>query len=118
MIGTKQERMLTNLLNRPYKKIVFDRFLEELGEEKHLQTELKVVKIGVAKHYEKQFRKRNTNLKELPREWQRIYEPQRWIEEKWYDELEEEVKEKEWKKILGELKTGTAPGLSGISYTM
>src|SRR5260363_94512 len=118
MIGSEQGRMITNLLNRPYKKIVLDRFLEKTGEEARLQTEPENVKAGVAKHYKDQFRKRHTNIGNMAEEWQEIYRPQGWIEEKWYDKLEEEIDENEWEEVLRELKVGTAPGLSGISYIM
>jgi hypothetical protein len=118
MIGTEQGKMITSLLNRPYKKIVLDRFLEETEERACLQTEPEAVKIGVAEHYKKQFRKRQTKLEEMETKWRKIYKPQKWIEENWYDKVEEEVDEDEWKEILGELRIGTAPGLSGISYIM
>jgi hypothetical protein len=65
MIKTDQGKMIASLLNRPYKKIVLDRFIEQEGEETILITEPDAVKMGIAKHYEKQFRKRNTKLKEM-----------------------------------------------------
>src|ERR1043165_365731 len=65
IIKTDQRKMIASLLNRPYKKIILDRFIEQKGEETILITEPETVKTGIAKHYKKQFRKRNTKLKEM-----------------------------------------------------
>ena len=40
------------------------------------------------------------------------------IREEWYEEMKERIKEKEWKETLRELKTGTAPSISDISYIL
>ena len=118
MIKTDQGKMIASLLNRPYKKIVLDRFIEQEGEETILITEPDAVKMGIAKHYEKQFRRRNTKLKEMTKSWKEVYKPQEHIKEEWYKEVEEKIREKEWEEVLRELKTGTAPGISGISYIL
>ena len=118
MIKTDQGRMIASLLNRPYKKIILDRFIEQEGEKTILITEPDTVKMGIAKHYEKQFRKRNTKLKEMTEGWKEVYKPQEHIKEEWYKEVEEKIGEKEWEEVLRELKTGTAPGISGISYIL
>jgi len=71
MIKTDQGRMIASLLNRPYKKIILDRFIEQEGEETILITELETVKAGIAEHYKKQFRKRNTKLKKMLEDWRK-----------------------------------------------
>ena len=68
MIKTDQERMITSLLNRPYKKILLDRFMIQDKEEVKLITELSAVKAGLVRHYKNQFRERNTKLEEMPEE--------------------------------------------------
>ena len=118
MIKTDQGRMIASLLNRPYKKIVLDRFVKQVGEETVLITKPKEVKIGVAEHYKKQFRKRNTKLEEMSDKWKEIYRPRENIKEEWYIKVEERIKEEEWEEILRELKTETAPDISGISYIL
>src|ERR1043165_7575282 len=118
MIKTDQGRMIISLLNRPYKKIILDRFIIQNEEEVSLTTEPNTVLSGLAKHYENQFRKRNTKLEELSKEWKEIYELKDWINEMWYMNLEEKIEEEEWEDVLRELKSDTAPGISGISYIL
>src|ERR1043165_8459694 len=54
----------------------------------------------------------------MTEKWERIYRPRENIKEDWYTEVEKKIEEKEWEEILRELKTGTAPGISGISYIL
>jgi hypothetical protein len=68
MIKTDQGRMIASLLNKPYKKIVLDRFIIQSTEETSLVTEPKAVLDGLGKHFENQFRKRRTKLEEMPKE--------------------------------------------------
>ena len=118
MIKTDQRKMIASLLNKPYKKIMLDRFIEQEEETTNLIVEPESVKTGVAEHYKKQFRKRNTKLEEMSERWKEVYKPQERIKEEWYIEVEENIKEKEWEEVLRDLKTGTAPGISGISYIL
>ena len=115
MIKTDQGKMIISLLNRPYKKIILDRFIEQREEETKLVTEPDAVKEGIEEHYKRQFRKRKTKLKTMSESWKEIYKPQKHIKKEWYDRIEGKIKEEE---IVKELKTGTAPGISGISYTL
>ena len=118
MIKTDQGRMLASLLNRPYKKIVLDRFMKQEEENKILVTDPEAVKCGIAAHFKEQFRKRKTCLEEMTEEWMKIYTPREWIDAAWYEEVEGKIKEEEWEETLRELKIGTAPGISGISYIL
>ena len=70
-----------SLLNRLYKKIILDRFITQDKEEVNLITEPKAVLSGLEKHYENQFRKRDTRLDEMSKEWKEVYEPKEWIKE-------------------------------------
>src|ERR1043165_5850740 len=81
MIKTDQEKMIASLLNKPYKKIVLDRFIKQEEETTCLVLESELVKAGVAEHYSEQFRKRNTKLAEMSERWKEIYRPQRHIKE-------------------------------------
>src|ERR1043165_4824452 len=65
MIKTDQRKMIISLLNRLYKKIVLNRFIEQREEETKLVTEPDAVKEGIEKHYKRQFRKRKTKLKTM-----------------------------------------------------
>jgi len=118
MIKTDQGKMLASLLNKPYKKILLDRLIKQVEEKTYLITKSEKVKINVAEHYKLQFRKRNTKLKTMTEKWKEIYKLREGIKEEWYAELEEKIKEEEWEETLRELKTGTAPGISGISYIL
>src|ERR1043165_10251328 len=118
MIKTDQGKMIASLLNKPYKKIVLDRFIKQEENLTCLVSEPESVKAGVAEHYREQFRKRNTKLAKMSERWKEIYRPQRHIKDEWYEEVEEEIKEKEWEEVVKELKTGTALGISGISYIL
>src|SRR5260364_259057 len=69
MIKTNQEKMIASLLNRPYKKLVLDRYMEQREKESVLEIEPETVKRGVAAHYEDQFRKRATRLEEMSKKW-------------------------------------------------
>ena len=118
MIKTDQGWMITSLLNWPYKKIILDRFIIQDKEEVNLITEPKAVLSGLAKHYENQFRKINTKLEEMSKEWKEVYEPKGWINETWYRSLEETIVKEEWKDVLKDLKSDTAPEVSSISYIL
>ena len=118
MIKTDQGKMIASLLNRPYKKIVLDRYVKRQEEETILVTEPEAVKSGIAEHYRDQFRKRNTKLNEMSKSWKEVYKPQEHIKEEWYEAVSEKIREKEWEEIIRELKTGTAFGISGISYVL
>jgi hypothetical protein len=75
MIKTNQGKMIASLLNKPYKKIVLDRFIKQNEEETSLLMKPEEVKKGVAEHYKKQFRERNTKLEEMSEKWKEIYRP-------------------------------------------
>ena len=62
MIKTNQGKMIASLLNRPYKKIVLDRFIKQSEKEMVLRTEPEDIRKGIAEHYKNQFRKRTTKL--------------------------------------------------------
>src|SRR5260364_457860 len=110
--------MIASLLNRPYKKLVLDRYIEQGEKESVLEIEPETVKRGIAAHYENQFRKRATRLEEMSEKWKELYRPRKDIDEKWYSKVKEEVEQEEWREVLRELKVGTAPGISGISYIL
>jgi len=95
IIKTDQGKMIASLLNKLYKKITLDRFIEQEEKLTNLTVEPELVKIGVAKHYKKQFRMRDTKLEEMSERWKEVYKPQECIKEELYIELEDNIKEKE-----------------------
>src|SRR6185295_9661329 len=118
MIKTDQGKMIASLLNRLYKKITLDRFIKQEEEKTILVTDPDLVKEGIAEHYKKQFRKRNTKLEMMSNRWEEVYRSRKDIKKVWYNEVEEKIKEKEWEEVLKELNTETAPGIFGISYIL
>src|SRR5260364_279498 len=110
--------MIASLLNRPYKKLVLDRYMEQREKESVLEIEPETVKKGVMAHNENQFRKRATRLEEMSEKWKELYRPRKDIDEKWYSKVEKEIEQEDWREVLGELKVGTALGISGISYVL
>ena len=91
MIRTDQGRMIASLLNKPYKKIVLDRFITQDNEEVSLISEPNTVLNGLAVYFKNQFRKRKTKLEEMSEEWKRVYNLKDWIKETWYKELEKRI---------------------------
>ena len=53
MIKTNQGKMIASLLNKPYKKIILNRFIEQEEEMTNLIAEPELVKASVAEHYKK-----------------------------------------------------------------
>ena len=68
----------------------------------------------VKDHFQKQFRKRNTQTTNLPKRWEKAYEPLKKVDTKMYNSLESKVSEKEWLGALKKIKPKLAPGPSSI----
>ena len=98
MIKTDQEKMIVSLLNRPYKKIILNKFIKQREEETRLVTEPDAVKEDIEEHYKRQFRKRNTKLRTMPESWKEIYKSQKHIKKEWYDKIEKKLKKKNRKR--------------------
>jgi hypoxanthine phosphoribosyltransferase len=98
MIKTNQGKMIASLLNKPYKKIVLNRFIKQNEEETSLLTKPEEVKKGVAEHYKKQFRERNTKLEEMSEKWKEIYRPRRDIKEECMQKSNRKLMKKNGKK--------------------
>ncbi|CAG8712928.1 22905_t:CDS:1, partial [Gigaspora rosea] len=54
----------------------------------------------------------------MSEDWKDIYSPIKWIKEDWYKLLDQEISDSEWSLMLSELKSNTALGILGISYTL
>ena len=118
MIDGKQGKMVASLLEKPYKKIQIDRLLVEHEMQRELITDPQEVLTKTKEHFQKQFRSRNFNQELWKNNWEEIYKPIKRIQEAWYSELAQSISEEEWFNILKELKKNTAPGVSGITYTL
>ena len=118
MIKDNQRRMINSLLERPYKKVVIDRLVVNKNRDKELISDPKEVLESTAKHFRKQFKKRNFRGEEISEEWKKTYEPIPRIQEKLYKNLNSKITKDEWESMLSKLKANTAPGISGISYTL
>ena len=84
MIKTDQGRMIASLLNKPYKKIMLDRYLVQDKEKVNLVTEPNAFLNGLAEHFQNQFRKKETKLEDMSEEWREVYRPKEWINEASY----------------------------------
>ena len=70
------------------------------------------------KHYQNQFRLRNFDQEILKERWMENYKPKKEIKEEWFQDLDQSITEKEWSDMLAGLKKNTAPGISGITYSL
>src|SRR6185436_3348299 len=118
MINGKQGRMLTNLLDKPIKKIRLDRLIEQEGLSRSLITDPHEVLKKTKEYFQQQFRVRNFQSQEIKNKWAQIYQPKKEIDEDWYKQLNKNITEEEWSEMLSELKNNTAPGISGITYML
>ena len=112
MINDKQERMLTNLLDKPIKKIRIDRLIEQEDLSRSLITDPHKVLEKTKEHFQQQFRARNFQSHEIKNKWAQIYQPKKEINEDWYKQLNKDIAKEEWFEMLSELKSNTAPGIS------
>src|SRR5260363_146613 len=120
IIRNKQGRMLMSLLEKPYQKIKIDRLLVEKNVKTHLVTHPEEVLSKTRAFFQYQFlqgTKGLINTKEA-QEWKMYLEPLNNIQESWYDDIKKEVILEEWLEVLSEVKKNSAPGLSGIDYTL
>ena len=118
MIDEKQGKMLISLLDKPTKKIQLDRLFSEENGRRNLIIKPAEVLIKTKEHYQNQFRSRQFNQNIRKKRWEEIYKPKESIKEEWYKELNQDITEEEWSEMLDGLKKKTAPGISGITYTL
>lgn len=118
MIDGKQGKMLASLLEKPYRKIQIDRLLEEKDNYKELITDPDEVLKRTKEHFQNQFRPRHFDQNLWEENWKEIYKPKKEIQEEWYEKLDHNVTEVEWLDMLKDLKKNSAPGVSGITYTL
>ncbi len=118
MIKDNQRRMINSLLEKPFKKVVIDRLLIDKEGDRELYNEPEEVLKRTAEHFKRQFKKRNFQQEGISNEWKEVYEPITRVKESYYQSLSDRVTEKEWDAMLKKLKTGTAPGISGIGYIL
>ena len=118
MIKDNQRRMINSLLEKPFKKVVIDRLLIDKEGDRERYNKLEEVLKRTAEHFKRQFKKRNFQQEGILNEWKEVYEPITRVKESYYQSLSDRVTEKEWDAMLKKLKTGTAPGISGIGYIL
>jgi len=118
MIANNQGKMLNSLLNRPHSKVVVDRLFKEEGATKVLVTSPSKVREETKIHYENQMRARKPQNFSRRSIWSRIYEPMTCIQSTWFQDILSEITEEEWGLVLQSFKTKTAPGISGITYSL
>jgi ribonuclease HI len=120
MIVSDQRRMLNSILERPRRGCTIDRVLIENQEECEnptLVTSPQEVREETRNFFKKQFGKRKHGFDNLG-DWEEEYKPKDWIKESWYELVTEKVSEEEWSTVIQTASTKTAPGMSGIGYTL
>src|SRR6185437_7797249 len=119
MIANNQGQMLNSLLNKSYNKIVLNKIIiENQDHSRELITEPEDVMQHTEKHFQTQYKKRNTNPNRMSQAWKKTYKPLSFIQENWYEDLLQEISEEEWDQMLSSLSLKSAPGISGISYIL
>jgi hypothetical protein len=118
MLKDNQGKMVKSLLNKLFRKIQINKLFIERNNACELITEPTQVQLIVKEHFEKQFKKRNTQLQSLPQEWKQIYKPKEEIEKSCFQEVEYEIELEEWMQTVKEMKSTSAPGPSGIGYIL
>jgi hypothetical protein len=121
MIGRTDKQMLDSILERPWKSILIEKILtgaESMVENRELVTDPEKVKEEVNSHFQKQFQKRKHKFEHMNKEWKEEYTPKSWIKKEWYEKVTAEIGLEEWEESLSTAKSNTAPGISGISYTL
>jgi exonuclease III len=121
LIGKKDKQMLNSILEHPWRSLLIEKVLIEdkiTVCNSELVTNPELVKEQIDIHFQKQFSKRKHKFEGLTEEWEDEYSPKRWIQRDWYEEVMAEVTEEEWRESLSAAKANTAPGISGISYTL
>ena len=110
--------MLSSLLERSSNRIKLDRVMVEDKENLTLVTEEKDVQNEVRSHFIKQFQKRKVNINKSSSRWVEAYKPIEKIDENIYKNINDPVSIQEWQEVLRDVKSKSAPGLSGISYPL
>ena len=120
MIGKKDKLMLNSILERPWRKIVIDKVLKEESQDIQgtLITEPYQVKKETDNYFKDLFKRRNHLFEQLSEDWKEEYKAKTWINKEWYSKILEPIQDTEWEEGLKIAKKDTAPGISGISYTM
>ena len=112
------KHMISSLLERSSRRVVIDRVIKKDNSDIILLNQRDEVLNEVRDHFQKQFRKRNTQNTDLPRRWEKAYRPLEKVDPEIYNSLESEVSEPEWVEALRKTKSNSAPGPSGISYPL
>ena len=123
-IASNLKAMTNSLLSKEFKKIHIDRLIinDPLdSEEKILITDHDEIKSRCDQHYSAQFRARNHKFdtdNEAFLTWKNEYIPKDYINEDWFSGIDAIPTSEEWKEALSKTKNSSAPGPSGIGYTM
>src|SRR5260363_5517 len=118
MIDGEQGRMLASLLEKPFNHVVVNKLLENQNNIRVLTCDPEKVKEKTKEFFQNQFRRRCFDSDTLGEEWAQVYAPLERVQEKWFEALDKNISEEEWEGMLKYLKRNTAPGVSGITYTL
>ena len=121
MIDKEERKMINSILEKPWRRILIDKVIVQDTESKDtkiLLTESDEVKKAADEYYKDQFKARKHQFDSITEEWKKEYTPKADIEEEWYRNILDPIEEEEWTDNIRLAKKETAPGASGISYTM
>ncbi|CAG8849551.1 30501_t:CDS:1, partial [Gigaspora margarita] len=118
MLQNDHERMLRNLLDKPFRSIKLDRILENVNGQLVLISDPTEVKHKTQQHFQTQYQNRNTTNGKVTENWEQIYTPKEEIKDEWYKTLLMAITIDEWSSMLSNLKNKTAPGISEIGYLL
>ena len=121
MIGKQDKLMLCSILERPWQKISIDRVLiRDPTDTRHTQLiyQPEEVKQAVAQHFNTQYNKETIPAINISREWESEYNPKTWIQEEWYSSVLNQISTADWESTIHSMEMSSAPGLSGIGYTL
>ncbi|CAG8818957.1 39932_t:CDS:2, partial [Gigaspora margarita] len=90
IINGKQGKMLASLLDKPFNKIKIDRLVKENGLQRSLLLERDKILVHTKEHFSSQFK----------------------------EKVNEDITEEEWEQAVLTASNKSAPGASGISYTL
>jgi hypothetical protein len=121
MIDKEERRMINSILEKPWKRIVVDKVIIQDPIDKSakiLLTEPNEVKTAADEYYKDQFKARQHSFDTISEKWEQEYKPKENINKEWFKNILDPIEEGEWIENIQLAKKDTAPGASGISYTM
>ena len=114
LMTTETGKVLDSILGRGSGKVVLDRIQIEENGNTTTETDPKKVKERVVEWFNEWYKPRPAQPLD-DRRWKEQYQPQKDIDEEWYDRLMDAPTRQEFDEATGKAPKLKAPGLSGIT---